>query len=141
MNNEWFQIIDIQKFLDATRIIVYSSFGNEETDTKSSKIISEFSDLSDEEQKEIDTCLSYGETENIAKEFIVKKKSKKTKKIVSHISEQSYQDLIEALYARMISNMLNKMASENILESAFDEEANDFVFWIKDNNIGDKKDE
>ena len=142
MKKEWFEIIDIKKFLDVTRIIVYSSFGSENNSTDT-KIVSEFTDLSDQEQQEINHCLTYSETQNIAKDYILIKKSKKDKyKKIYKISDESYQLLIEALYSRMVSNMLNKMASENILESAFDEQLNDFVFWIKeDDNLGDDKNE
>jgi hypothetical protein len=33
----------------------------------------------------------------------------------------------------MISNMLNNLVNKGVLDSGFDDESNDFIFWIKDN--------
>ena len=32
----------------------------------------------------------------------------------------------------MVSNMISNLVKKGLLESAFDEEKNDFVFWKKD---------
>jgi len=34
---------------------------------------------------------------------------------------------------RLVSNMLTSLVSKGLIESAYDEQINDFVFWIKDN--------
>ena len=36
--------------------------------------------------------------------------------------------------SRMISNLLNGLVSKGLVESSYDSELNDFVFWIKDEN-------
>ena len=42
---------------------------------------------------------------------------------------------------RMISNMLQGLVSKGVLESGFDSESNDFIFWIPndDNDTNNKK--
>jgi hypothetical protein len=41
----------------------------------------------------------------------------------------------------MISNILSKLVSEGLLDSAFDTEKNDFIFWVKENNGKEEKPE
>jgi hypothetical protein len=41
-------------------------------------------------------------------------------------------EMIESFNSRMISNMLNHLVNRGLLETAYDADSNDFVFWIKD---------
>ena len=34
----------------------------------------------------------------------------------------------------MVSNILNQLVQKGLVESAFDTESNDFIFWVKDND-------
>jgi hypothetical protein len=34
----------------------------------------------------------------------------------------------------MISNLLNTLVNKGLVETAFDEKSNDFVFWVKNEN-------
>lgn len=128
--NEWFIIDDIEKFVESTRVIVYSSFGDNQ------KPLNEFSifidDLNDEDKIELDKCLSQSESLVISKTYLKIIKSKKDT-IKYKISTKSYMSLIESLNSRMISNILQKLTSDGVLESAYDEKLNDFIFWVKDN--------
>ena len=38
----------------------------------------------------------------------------------------------------MVSNILNQLVNKGILESAYDEKSNDFIFWLKE-SIGDEE--
>jgi len=33
----------------------------------------------------------------------------------------------------MVSNIINSLVKKGLIETAFDSEKNDFIFWVKDN--------
>jgi len=125
-----YQITNLLEFLDASRVWLYTMFGglnpSESMDMK-------YVDLEVDEKQEIDKVLNIKEVINIAQEYI---------KFNEHdgiwlITEDRYEELLIELNARMTSNLLASMVSSGILESAYDSEINDFVFWRtneKDNN-------
>ena len=41
----------------------------------------------------------------------------------------------------MISNMLNTLVNKGLLETAYDNESNDFIFWVKNNETSQEKPE
>lgn len=126
----WFIIKDFDLFINTTRSLVFSSFGKDEDQS----IAIDSINLSDEEQKELDIILSYNECSLIAKELIKKQINKKTKQERYIMSESAYYDFIDAINNRMIGNILNGLVNKGLVETSFDSDANDFVFWIKDKN-------
>jgi hypothetical protein len=137
--NTWYDITNVDLFVESTRVLVYSCFGSN-NEEKTHEIIIDFDQLDEEEKLEIDQCLPERDSHVIAKQYLRKFKNKKTNDIVYRISEKEYMLFIESLNARMISNMLQKLSSDGYLDSAFDTELNDFVFWVKndEDNIEDK---
>lgn len=129
---ENYEIVDLEKFVESTRTLVYHQFGNKEGLPKN--IDSLIQRLNQEELDEMNKCLTQSESLNILQKFIKRQKNKYTKETRVSITDDNYMLYIEELNSRMISNMLAKLASEGLLETAFDEEINDFVFWAKDNN-------
>jgi hypothetical protein len=47
------------------------------------------------------------------------------------IKEDDYDDFLVQLNRRMVSNIVKDLVSKGLVESAFDNEKNDFVFWVK----------
>ena len=45
--------------------------------------------------------------------------------------ESDYDNVLRQLSERMISNIVRNLVKKGLVESAFDEDKNDFVFWIK----------
>lgn len=39
--------------------------------------------------------------------------------------------MIETFNSRMVSNMLNNLVNKGVLETAYDSESDDFIFWTK----------
>lgn len=125
-----YHITDLLEFLDASRVWLYTIFGGL---NPSESMQIKYVDLEVEEKQEIDKVLNIKEVINIAQEYI---------KFNEHdgiwlITEDRYEELLIELNARMTSNLLASMVSSGILESAYDSEINDFVFWRtneKDNN-------
>jgi Mg/Co/Ni transporter MgtE len=124
-----YDIYDLEMFVQKTRVLVYNSFGT------SSKPIDEidmdFENLNKDQQKEIDNCLSEKEALNIVLEHVLQKRDRDGN-IINLLSEENFMAIINDFSLRMTSNILNTLASKGLVDSAFDEETNDFVFWAKD---------
>lgn len=132
MSKEWFSINDFDDFVDSARKLVFHCFdqANQNTDDG---FIDAISNMNDEDLLELDTLLSHDESSIIVTNLAKKRKNKKNNESKYFINDKILMDIIEALNARMISNILNKLSNEGIIETAYDSSINDFVFWIKDN--------
>lgn len=138
---EWYHINDFDDFVNSSRRLVFKFFG--ETNTiASDNLTATLSAMSNAEIEELETTLTYTETSLIIKNHAKVRVNKKTKKEKYYINEKILQSIIEDLNTRMVSNILNKLVSQNILDSAYDSEINDFVFWVKDDqqNTNNKED-
>ena len=135
---EWFTIIDLEAFVDSTRVLVYELFGNEskgkDKNENIAKTNTDYKKLTKIEKEEINECLTYKESLLISKDFLKERVNKKLNQKKYIISEKSYLSFLESLNARLVSNMLSKMVKQDLLDSAFDEESNDFIFWLKEEN-------
>jgi hypothetical protein len=127
--SEWFVINDLSDFTDKARTIVYTNFGEwqKKIDADENIVIGEMS----ENTEELDKILSHQESLIIVKESIKKQKNKKTKKNRFVINEKIFADIVYMLNDRMTSNIISGLVQKGLIESAFDDESNDFVFWIK----------
>jgi tRNA C32,U32 (ribose-2'-O)-methylase TrmJ len=139
---EWFAIVNLDSFVNSTRVLVYELFGNQDKEKNDSvaKTNTDYEKLTSIEKKEINECLTHQESLLISKEFITEKESKKLKKKRYIISDKDYLSFLESLNARLVSNMLSKMVKQDLLDTAFDEESNDFVFWLKEEEENNEKD-
>ena len=115
---EWYYVEDMEKFLDHIRKISYEKF------TEVNQMIKD--DLASKFNEELDEILSRQESDNIVIPLL--KKHKDSYKI----SNETVIKIIEKLNSRMISNSLNKLVKLGIIDSAFDSDLNDFVFWVKE---------
>jgi hypothetical protein len=132
--NNWFVVPNLDEFVYKARAIVFNNFGNwNPEDTEPVDI----SDVSEKDQEEFDKLLSHNESLVIIKEFIRKEKNKRTKKIRYVLSDEIFENIITKLNDRMVSNIMAGLVSKGLVESAFDETVNDFVFWVKDEHKTD----
>jgi len=129
----WFLIQDFERFVNHARGLVFKVFGEsvgaEEIDEDMSTIYHSLSKL---DLEEMDRTLPLEECLLITKQHIKIKTNKKTKETEYYINDNILFRLLESFNTRMVSNILNKLSNDGLLESAFDEEKNDFIFWIKD---------
>jgi len=129
----WFLIQDFEEFVNHARGLVFKVFGEsvgaEEIDEDMSTIYHSLSKL---DLEEMDRTLPLEECLLITKQHIKIKTNKKTKETEYYINDNILFRLLESFNTRMVSNILNKLSNDGLLESAFDEEKNDFIFWIKD---------
>lgn len=134
MKNTKFEINDIDKFVECSRVLVFDCMGKDQTSSLNDMKYT-MSELSEEEQAELNDVLSQEEAMTICKSFLRKHDNE-----LYIVSNKKYAQLIDLLNTRLVSNMLNKLVNKGLLETAFDHDANDFIFWVKDNeNKEDKK--
>lgn len=130
MDEEWFIVTNIEEFTNKARSIVYNNFGKWEDDK--SEIDSLIDSVKEEEKEDLEKVLSYNESLLIVKELLKKQRNIKTNSIRYALDDQIFLTIIEKLNDRMVSNILNALANKGLIESSYDCEKNDFVFWIKD---------
>lgn len=139
-NGEWFYVNDLNDFVNSSRKLVFKFFGSTSS-FEEEDIINAISSMTDEEKEELEETLSISECELIAKNHLKTKKERKTKKIKYFLNDKILNNIIEDMNTRMVSNILNKLVNKGVLETGYDEDINDFVFWTKDdqNNIDRKE--
>jgi hypothetical protein len=140
MNNEWFLINDLDELINSTRALVFNNFGKSEGDQDSIDDML-VTTINEQDQEELNNILSYDESLIIVKGLIKKQFNNKSKKTRYIMTEKIFIEIIESLNNRMVSNMLNGLVNKGIVETAYDNETNDFVFWIKENDNNKNKTE
>lgn len=135
MTDEWYIINDLEDFTNKARAIVYNNFGSWNDGSDLDVIID---NVKDTEKEEFDKILSYQESLLIIKEYIKQEKHKRTKKIRYTLNDTIFADIIYKLNDRMVSNIMSGLVKKGLIETAFDSEQNDFVFWIKDQEETEK---
>lgn len=122
-----YEVVDLEKFIDSIRVVVFDSLGPQNITKNKPRLAIE--ELNKIELEELNNILSHKEASNILKEY-VKEITKKNKKVY-YIEYDDYNLCLESLTQRMFSNVLVSLTNKGLIETAFDEEKNDFVFWIK----------
>lgn len=136
---EWYIIPDLDKFAQATRVMIYNMWGENVEEISQSIDISnntlyDYENLEPEKQQELDHLISLAEAVNIIKEYATITSKGETK-----LTEERYEKVVESMNERLVSNMVMKLAKDGYLEIAFSEEENDFVFWVADKKKNDKR--
>lgn len=130
MNKEWFVVKNLKEFVDSSRRLVFQNFGKDSPkENEIDNMLDDIANMSIEDESEMNTVLSYDESWTIVQPFLRKQFNKKTKENRYLISESLYLDIINALNDRMVSNILNSLVNKGLIETAYDTESNDFVFW------------
>lgn len=129
-SDEWYIITDLNELINSSRVLVFNNFGKHES--QENDLLS-FS-LDDADIKELDSILSFEESELIVKNLIKKQYNKALNKSRYLLSDKIYLQIIYDLNDRMVSNILNGLVNKGLVETAYDEVSNDFVFWIKEKN-------
>jgi len=131
MEEEWFIINDIDEFTDKVRAIVFNNFGAWD---KADELDSLIDTVKQSEQAEFDKIISHQECLLIVKESVKIRVSKNKKRTRYTLNEKIFADVLEKINSRMVSNILNGLVKKGLVDMAYDEKSNDFVFWVKDKN-------
>ena len=129
----WYKIKDLDGFINHARELVFKSFGevNEIADDDLTYTLTE---LAPKDKEELNRILTYDECVVIARNHIKIKVSKKTKRESYFVNDMILSKILESFNSRMVSNILAKLVGDGLLDSAFDSERNDFIFWIKEDD-------
>lgn len=127
-NEEQFLIKDLEQFVNASRRLVFQNLGSQ---TETTNILDK---MSLDEEEEMDNLLSYDEALSIIKPFFKKQTNKKTKEYRYLLNEDRYVSMINSLNDRLVSNVLNNLVNKGLIETAYDEKCNDFIFWVAEND-------
>lgn len=76
--------------------------------------------------KELDSYISLGQVEKIVDEFCDSHNAEGC----PIVCEETHSDILDEIGLMIHNVALAKMASNNLLQVAFDENLNDFVFWV-----------
>ena len=131
MDSNEYIIKDIEQFTNTTRYLVFNNFNDKNKDIQDN-LDTLLTELDIEQQKELDSILSYNESLSIVKKSIKCQRNKKNNNVRYILSDDIFLQIIESLNDRMISNLLNNLVNRGLIETAFDSQANDFIFWISD---------
>jgi len=131
MGKQNYIIDDLEEFTRSARKLVFNGFDKSIGDDPDefTKLITE---ISQEDINEMDQILTQQESLVIVKSLAKEQKHKITNESRYLIDEKIFSQIIEEMNGRLVSNMLSSLASKGMIESAYDEQINDFVFWIKD---------
>ncbi|NBX73959.1 MAG: hypothetical protein EBQ89_06635 [Alphaproteobacteria bacterium] len=131
MGKQNYIIDDLEEFTRSARKLVFNGFDKSIGDDPDefTKLITE---ISQDDLEEMDQILTQQESLVIVKSLAKEQKHKITNESRYLIDEKIFSQIIEEMNGRLVSNMLSSLASKGMIESAYDEQINDFVFWIKD---------
>lgn len=130
--NEWYIVNNLSEFVDRTRTLVFAHFGSELNEEVNEDAL--LAKLTREQQQELDEVLTHEESMVIAKTFVKKQVHKTTKAVRYTLSDEIFMELVASLNDRMVSNLLHSLVKKGLLESAYDSETNDFIFWTPKND-------
>jgi Mg/Co/Ni transporter MgtE len=131
MGKQNYIIDDLEEFTRSARKLVFNGFDKSIGDDPDefTKLITE---ISQDDLEEMDQILTQQESLVIVKSLAKEQKHKITNESRYLIDEKIFSQIIEEMNGRLVSNMLSSLASKGMIESAYDEQINDFIFWIKD---------
>ena len=136
-NDQWFFINDFDDFVEHSRSLVFKCFG-EANKIADDSMTTALYEMTKKETEEMDETLTHDEAAVIIKNYAKKQVNRKTKQIRYCLTDKILQSIIEDLNSRMVSNILNALVSKGALESAFDTDKNDFIFWVKEDDDSTK---
>lgn len=131
MKYEEYIIDDLEEFTLSTRRLVFNGFGQGEV-SDSEDLVDLMKEPATEDSKEMDDILSQHESLIVVKNLATKQKHKKKNIYRYIIDEKIFSQIIEALNTRMVSNILSSLTNKGLIESAYDEKIDDFVFWVSE---------
>ena len=134
MQEDWLQIVNLDKLINFSRKVVFHNFDESNNDLDDNDFMEKIKKIEHENDSEMDDVLPFEESKSIFKEFTKRRINKKTKKVKLFIKESDYDEVLSQLNHRMVSNIIKGLVSKGLLESGFDDEKNDFVFWVKNHN-------
>jgi hypothetical protein len=129
--DEWFVVKDVEGFVKSARTLVYNNFGdwNKDEDTIVESML-----VKPEDENEFNELLTQEECSVIVKNALKKQRNKTTNAIRYLVCDSLFYEILNQLNDRMVSNTIGSLVQKGLVESAYDSEIDDFVFWVNDKN-------
>jgi len=131
MDEGWMEIVNIDKLVDFSRRVIFYNFDEANDDLDDEDFMKKIEKIESKDSTEMDKVLPRDEVKAIFSDLVFKKRNKNTKKVALFIKEEDYEQVLAQLNQRMVSNIVKGLVSRGLVESAFDSEKNDFVFWVR----------
>ena len=140
MDEGWMEIVNIDKLVDFSRRVIFYNFDEDNDDLDDEDFMKKIEKIESKDSTEMNKVLPRDEVKAIFLDLIVKRRNKNTKQVAMFIKEEDYEEVLAQLNQRMVSNIVKGLVSRGLVESAFDSEKNDFVFWVR-TDYDDRKSE
>jgi len=131
-NDGYLEISNVDKLVNFSRRLIYYNFDDESEKLSDADFFDKVQKIKKEDMPELDKYLPFEEAKSIMKSLIIKRRHKKTKIPKLFMKESDYDEVLVQLNQRMVSNIIRGLVNKGVVDSAFDNERNDFIFWVKD---------
>ena len=128
----YLEISNVDKLVNFSRRLIYYNFDDESEKLSDADFFDKVQKIKKEDIPELDKYLPFEEAKSIMKSLIIKRRHKKTKIPKMFMKESDYDEVLVQLNQRMVSNIIRGLVNKGVVDSAFDNERNDFIFWVKD---------
>lgn len=139
MGEGWMEIVNLDKLVDFSRKVIYYNFDEANDGLNDEDFMKKIEKIEQKDSEEMNRVLPKDEAKAIFLTFAFKKRNKTTHKTAMFIKELDYEEVLAQLNQRMVSNIVKGLVSKGLVESAFDNEKNDFIFWVKGNDSNENK--
>lgn len=133
-DSEWMEVVNLPKLIEFSRKVIYSNFDRTNDSLTDEDFLTKVENinLTKDETEELNQILPFKECEIIFYDFIYIENNQGKREMF--MEEGSFDMVLLQLNSRMISNIVQNLVKQGHLETAFDNEKNDFVFWVNRND-------
>lgn len=129
--DDFIEVVNLDKLVEFSRQLIFYNFAIEDDDDETDdEFIAKVKNIKKEDKEELDRLLPFQESKLIFKSSLRKQVNRKTKKVRYVIRESDYDEVLVELNSRMVSNIIRSLVKKGLVETAFDDDKNDFVFWV-----------
>ena len=131
-DDQWMEVVNVTKLLNFSRKLVFYNFDSTYSSLDDEEFILKVQEIKLSEEPEVDKLLPYKESLLMFNEHLPREKRKNSAKgYTIYIKDKDYDLFLEQLCERMVSNIIQSLVKKGLVETAFDNEKNDFIFWVK----------
>ena len=131
-DDQWMEVVNVTKLLNFSRKLVFYNFDSTYSSLDDEEFILKVQEIKLSEEPEVDKLLPYKESLIMFNEHLHREKRKNDAKgYTIYIKDKDYDLFLEQLCERMVSNIIQSLVKKGLVETAFDNEKNDFIFWVK----------
>lgn len=129
--DDFMEVVNLDRLVEFSRQLIFYNFAIEDDDDETDdEFIAKVKNIKKEDKEELDRLLPFQESKLIFKSSLRKQVNRKTKKVRYVIKESDYDEVLVELNSRMVSNIIRSLVKKGLVETAFDDDKNDFVFWV-----------